>query len=113
MISLAAGSVFSSIDQVDHWRTIIFSVLTFSQMGNAFACRSDDPVSGLAKSNVYLWSAIALTCLLQLAVIYVPLLQHVFHTCPLSMVELLACLGSGVVVFGLIEIQKRFFTSKQ
>jgi len=112
IISLASGSILSTTDQLDHWRTIIFSILTFSQMGNAFACRSDDPVFGIAKSNILLWGAIALTCLLQLAVIYVPFLQNIFDTCSLSAMELLACLGSGVVVFGLIEVMKLVFRNK-
>ncbi len=111
--SLAAGNLLSTTAQVDHWRTIIFCVLTFAQMGNAFSCRSDDPIFGIAKSNVLLWFAIALTCLLQVAVVYVPFLQNIFDTCSLTAFELLACLGSGVLVFGLIEVQKVIFGSRR
>jgi Ca2+-transporting ATPase len=109
IFSLASGSILSTTAQLDHWRTIIFCVLTFSQMGNALACRSDDSVFGISKSNYLLWGAIALTCLLQLAVVYVPFLQNIFHTCSLSVIETLTCLGLGVVVFGLIEAQKLVF----
>jgi Ca2+-transporting ATPase len=109
--SLAGGSLLSTPDpdQPDHWRTIIFCVLTFSQMGNAFACRSDEPIFGIGKSNLWLTAAVAMTCLLQIAVVYVPFLQTIFRTCPLSTLELLACLGSGFLVFGLIELLKIVF----
>jgi Ca2+-transporting ATPase len=111
--SLAAGSLLSSTEQLDHWRTIIFCVLTFAQMGNAFSCRSDDSIFGIAKPNVLLWIAVALTCLLQVAVVYVPFLQNIFDTCALTAFELLACLGSGAFVFGLIEAQKVIFASRR
>ena len=79
-------------------------------MGNALACRSDLPVL-LAKNvrqNLWLWGAIGFTCVLQIAVIYVPGLQTVFDTQALTLSELLICLAMGVVVFILIEFQKRF-----
>lgn len=111
ILSLASGSLLSTTAQLDHWRTIIFSVLTFAQMGNAFACRSDRSVFSMDRPNYLLWGAVVLTCLMQLAVVYAPFMQNIFDTCSLSTWELLACMGIGAFVFGLIEIQKLVFTS--
>lgn len=112
VLSLASGSLLSSTERLDHWRTIIFSVLTFAQLGNAFACRSDESLFGVTRPNLYLWGAIAVTCLLQLAVVYLPFLQNVFDTCPISIFELAICAASGFVVLALIEAQKLLFQRK-
>ncbi len=108
ILSLLSGTLLSSIENVDHWRTIIFSSLTFAQMGNALACRSDSPVlfARNIRQNGWLWSAIAFTCALQLAVIYLPGMQNVFETESLAWWELLTCVAMGVVVLILIEVQK-------
>ena len=47
-----------------------------------------------------------LTLGLQLALIYVPLLQPIFQTAPLTGVELGACLGLATVVFVTMETSK-------
>lgn len=91
-----------------HWRTMIFTVLTLSQMGNALAIRSENDslfTIGLL-SNRPLLAAILLTFLLQLAVIYLPVLQQVFQTTHLSLSELLTCLLLSTVVFIAIECRK-------
>ncbi len=113
VLALVAGSVLASSESnVDHWRTIIFSVLTFSQMGNALACRSESPLlfGKNTQPNLYLWGAIATTCVLQLAVVYAPPLQAVFDTQALSLLELSACFVSGGLVYGLLESQKLVFS---
>ena len=108
-ISLIAGSVIGLREtDVDHWRTVIFTVLTFAQMSNAIACRSDRSAfwKGNAKQNWWLWCALASTVLLQLAVIYLPPLQEVFHTRALSLFDLTVCLAFSASVFVLIELKK-------
>jgi Ca2+-transporting ATPase len=50
--------------------------------------------------------AVGLTLGLQLAVLYVPFLQPVFKTAPLSLWELSACLGMSTVVFWAVEVEK-------
>jgi Ca2+-transporting ATPase len=51
-------------------------------------------------------AAVALTVGLQLAVIYVPFLQGVFKTTPLSGVELVVSLALSTVVFWVMELEK-------
>jgi Ca2+-transporting ATPase len=90
------------------WGTIIFTVLTLSQMGNVLALRSGrDSLFRIGVfSNPLMIGAVALTLLLQLAVIYVPYLQKVFHTVPLDANQLLLCLAISSVVFFSVELQK-------
>jgi Ca2+-transporting ATPase len=57
-------------------------------------------------SNVPLLGAVALTFFLQLATIYVPFLNGVFKTAPLSAAELTICLVSSTVVFVAVEMEK-------
>jgi len=57
-------------------------------------------------SNLPLVAAVASTLVLQLAVIYLPALQPLFRTQPLSAGELALCFGLAGVVFVVVEIEK-------
>ena len=91
-----------------HWRSMTFTVLALSQMGHVLAIRAD--YASLfrigAGSNRPLLAAVALTLLLQLATLYVPALNAVFGTEPLSGLELLLSLALSSVVFFAVEIEK-------
>jgi Ca2+-transporting ATPase len=91
-----------------NWQTIVFTVLCLSQMGNVLALRSEKESvfsQGLF-SNKPLFGAIILTFLLQMATIYVPFLNPIFKTNPLSLNELLFTLGLSSVVFVAAEFEK-------
>ena len=90
------------------WQTIVFTVLTLSQMGNALAIRSErDSLFQIGLlSNLPLLGAVTLTTGLQLAVIYVPLLEQLFQTTALSLGELMVCLALSTVVFWGVELEK-------
>jgi Ca2+-transporting ATPase len=89
-------------------QTVIFTTLAFAQMWQALAIRSNRHALfsiGLL-SNKPLLGAILLTFGLQLAVVYVPFLQAIFQTAPLSLADLgLSLLGSSLV-FIIIELEK-------
>jgi Ca2+-transporting ATPase len=91
-----------------HWRSMTFTVLALSQMGHVLAIRTD--YASLFRigvgSNRPLLGAVALTLLLQLATLYVPALNGVFGTEPLSGPELLLSLALSSVVFVAVEIEK-------
>jgi Ca2+-transporting ATPase len=91
-----------------HWRSIVFTVITLSQMGNALAIRSSrDSLFQIGIfSNNALIASVLLTFALQMAVIYWRPLQQVFQTTALSWSELLACLVLSTVVFWAVEAQK-------
>lgn len=91
-----------------HWQTMVFTVLTLSQMAHVMAIRSETDALwriGLL-SNRPLLGAVLLTFALQMAVVYVPALNPIFKTEPLSLAELGICLGAAVVVAVAVEIEK-------
>ena len=91
-----------------HWQTMVFTVLTLAQMAHLMAIRSERESllsQGLA-GNLPLAGAVALTLALQMATIYVPALQPIFHTQPLSAAELALCFALAAVVFVAVEIEK-------
>jgi Ca2+-transporting ATPase len=104
--SLVTQAVATELDL--HWQTMVFTVLCFSQMGHALAVRSDRQSlfqQGLF-SNRSLLGAVLLTVVLQLATIYVPLLQPIFKTEALSLAELTAAIATSSVVFWAVELEK-------
>ena len=91
-----------------HWQSMVFTVLTLSQMGHVLAIRSERDsffVQG-PFSNLPLLGATLLTLALQMAVLFVPALQPIFKTEALSLDELLLCLALSSVVFIAVEIEK-------
>lgn len=98
--ALAAGN--------SHWQTMVFTVLTLSQMAHVMTIRSEREslwTLGL-RSNLPLLGAVALTFLLQMATIYVPLLNPIFKTEPLTLSELAICLGAAAVAGLAVELEK-------
>ena len=91
-----------------HWQTMVFTVLCLSQIGNVLALRSDSRslLSLGLLSNKPLLGAFLLTFALQMAVIYVPVLNPIFKTEPLSPAELLLALLLSSTVFVAVELEK-------
>jgi Ca2+-transporting ATPase len=98
----------------DGWQTMVFTVLSLSQMGHVMAVRSDRESLfrlGLFSNKPLLW-AVLLTFVLQMATIYVPFLNPIFKTVPLSAAELGFSLILSSVVFVAVEIEKWVFRRK-
>jgi Ca2+-transporting ATPase len=98
-----------------HWQTMIFTVLCFLQLGHVMAIRSEREslfTQGLL-SNKPLLASVAVTVALQLATIYVPSLNPVFRTQPLSAPELAMVLVLSSIVFIAVEIEKLVKRSKK
>lgn len=92
------------------WQTMVFTVLALSQMGHVLAIRSERDslfTTGLF-SNKPLLGAVALTFILQMATIYVPFMNNIFHTTPLTLKELGFTIAMSSVVFIAVEIEKYF-----
>ena len=92
----------------DHWQTMVFTVLTLSQLAHVVAIRSEKEsffVNGFF-SNPAMAATIIFTFALQMATIYVPVLNPIFKTQALSMGELAICLVMSSVVFFAVEIEK-------
>jgi len=95
---------------IEEWQTMVFTVLCLTQLGHVLAIRSEKQSlfrQGLF-SNKYLLGAVVLTFLLQMATVYVPFLNPIFKTAPLSGGELLVTVGLSAVVFVAVEIEKAF-----
>jgi len=93
---------------VDYWQTVVFTVLTVSQLFHSLAVRSECASLldiGLF-SNMPMLAAVSVTLLLQLAVIYVPALNVIFHTQPLPLADLAVCLALSSLVLVVVEIEK-------
>lgn len=93
---------------IENWQTMVLTVLCLSQLGHVLAIRSESESlfkRGLL-SNKPLLSALVLTFGLQMAIIYVPFLNPVFHTAPLTFNELLITLVLSSLVFFAVEAEK-------
>ncbi|TSA53733.1 MAG: calcium-translocating P-type ATPase, PMCA-type [Nitrosomonadaceae bacterium] len=91
-----------------HWQTMVFTVLTLTQLAHVLAIRSEkDSLFAIGLfSNRPMALAIVVTFLLQLATIYLPALNPIFKTEPLDMTELALCIGAASVVLIAVEIEK-------
>ena len=92
----------------EHWQTMVFTTLIFSQLVHVMVIRSDKTslfTIGFT-SNPMLLVTIAITVALQLIVIYTPTLQAIFKTQPLSGQELGVCVLLASVIFFAVEIEK-------
>jgi Ca2+-transporting ATPase len=93
---------------VEYWQTVVFTVLTVSQLFHSLAVRSESASLfriGLF-SNLPMLGAVILTVLLQLTVIYLPSFNAVFHTRPLPLFDLAICLGLSSLVLLGVEVEK-------
>lgn len=94
--------------QMENWQTMVFTVLSLSQLGHVLAVRSDRTFlyrQGLL-SNLPLLGSVVLTFLLQMAVVYMPPLNTIFKTQPLTLTELGICIMLSMVVFHAVELEK-------
>jgi Ca2+-transporting ATPase len=103
---LAAWGVLPLEEEI--WRTMVFNTLCLAQMGNALAVRSDRfTVAQLGLlSNKPMILAVVVTFLLQLALIYVPFLQGIFRTKPLTASQFAISLGLSTIVLITVETVK-------
>ena len=97
------GGIIDGSSSLTEARTVAFTTLVLAQLWNCLNARSDRAsfVHHLF-TNPLLWGAIALSLLLQVAVVHLPLLNDAFDTEPLSPGQWAVCgaLGGAVLVVG-------------
>lgn len=105
-IDLPGGLVEGS-GTLSEARTLAFTTLVLAQLFNCFNARSDR-VSAFHHlfTNRLLWGAIALSLLLQVAVVYVPFLNDAFDTTRLGAGDWLLCTALASVVLWADEARK-------
>ncbi|MGH7231266.1 MAG: cation transporting ATPase C-terminal domain-containing protein, partial [Nitrospiraceae bacterium] len=90
-------------------QTMAFNTLVFFSLFTVFNARSDERSAFVGMfSNKWLWGAILLAVLLQLAVIYIPFLQQAFSTVSLTAGDWLKCAAVASSVLWLRELSKLF-----
>ncbi len=111
MAGVVLGLQAGAIHQGDtHWQTMVFTTLCLLQLGHVLAIRSERLSlfkQGLL-SNMMLLGSVLVTILLQMGTIYVPALNTLFKTEPLTAGELLLVFGLSSTVFVAVEIEKLF-----
>jgi len=101
------GGLISGTSDLDHARTMGFTVLVLAQLFNAFNSRSDhESAFHRLFTNYRLFGAVALSLVLQVLVVHVPFLNEAFSTVPLSIGEWLTCLAIGSLVLWAEEAKK-------
>ena len=101
------GGVLGGSGDIVEGRTMAFTTLVLAQLFNTFNARSDR-VSAFHNlfTNRALWGAIALSLVLQVAVVQVPFLNDAFDTTPLGTDDWLICVGLASVVLWADEVKK-------
>ncbi|HEX6663381.1 MAG TPA: HAD-IC family P-type ATPase, partial [Gaiellaceae bacterium] len=101
------GGIIGGSGNVVEARTMAFTTLVLAQLFNCFNARSDR-TSAFHRlfTNRLLWAAIALSALLQVAVVQLSFLNDAFDTHPLGLDEWLICVGLASVVLWAGEAKK-------
>jgi Ca2+-transporting ATPase len=101
------GGLIPGQGTLHYAQTMTFTTLVLAQLFNVFNARSD--VTSAFRSlftNKWVWLAILISLLLQIAVVYVPLLQTAFKTVPLQITDWLFCLVVASMVLWGRELTK-------
>jgi magnesium-transporting ATPase (P-type) len=105
-LRLEGGLLGGSGDIVEA-RTMAFTTLVFAQLFNAFNARSDRTSAfHHLFTNKVLWGALALSAILQVAVVQLPFLNDAFDTTSLGIDEWLLCVGLASIVLWSDETKK-------
>jgi P-type Ca2+ transporter type 2C len=102
-----AGGLLGGSGDIEEARTMAFTTLVLAQLFNCFNARSDRTSAfHHLFTNRWLWAAIALSLLLQIAVVQLPFLNEPFDTAPLTAGGWLTCAGLASIVLWADEAKK-------
>ncbi len=101
------GGIVGESGGIEEARTMAFTTLVLAQLFNCFNARSD-LTSAFRRmfTNRLLWLALALSVLLQVAVVHLPFLQAPFSTSALSLADWAICTALASVVLWADEARK-------
>jgi len=101
------GGLIEGSGNMRYAQTMAFTTLVFFSLFTVFNARSDERSAFVGLfSNKWLWGAVLLSFLLQVAVIYIPFLQQAFSTASLSFGDWLLCAAVASSVLWLREASK-------
>lgn len=105
------GGLIEGNDDVATGRTVAFTVLVILQLVNTLSVRHAHRSMFIGVlSNHWLWLALAVGLLLQLLVVYLPILNAAFSTVPLDGQHWLLVIGCAVVFVILEELRRAVVT---
>jgi magnesium-transporting ATPase (P-type) len=101
------GGLIEGTHELANARTAAFTTLVFAQLFNCFNARSES-VSAFRQMfvNPWLWGAIALSIVLQVAVVHVGFLNIAFGTVSLAPDQWLVCVAMASAVLWFDELRK-------
>ncbi|MHB1209111.1 MAG: cation-translocating P-type ATPase [Acidimicrobiales bacterium] len=90
------------------WQTMVFTTLSLLQLAHSVAVRSEQrSVFRMSmRTNRWLYASVLATFVVQMMVVYVGPLQKIFHTGPLSLVQLGVVLVASSSVLFAVEVEK-------
>jgi magnesium-transporting ATPase (P-type) len=101
------GGLIEGFGDMRYAHTMAFTTLVLFSLFTVFNARSDEQSAFAGMfSNKWLWGAVLLSLLLQVAVIYIPFLQQAFSTVSLSLDDWLRCAAVASSVLWLSELSK-------
>jgi Ca2+-transporting ATPase len=91
-----------------HASTVVFTTLVLAQVFHAFNTRSQEESAFTKRlfTNGWLWAAVVVCVLLQFAAVYLPLLQRVLHTAPLTFSDWSIVTGFSLATVAVVELVK-------
>ena len=107
------NGLFEGADDLATARTAGFTVLVLAQLINCLNCRSETASAfNHVFVNPWLWCALGLSLLLQVAVVNLGFLNTAFGTEPLSWSQWLICLTMASAVLWFSELRKLFLRAR-
>ncbi|MBK7389159.1 MAG: cation transporting ATPase C-terminal domain-containing protein [Bacteroidetes bacterium] len=109
MAAVTIGVQVFALEQNYHWQTMVFTVLSLSQLGHVLAIRSEKEFlyqQGIF-TNIRLFSSVLFTFLLQMLVIYINRERNLQKQGLYQQEELAICMLASAVVFHAVELEKR------
>jgi magnesium-transporting ATPase (P-type) len=101
------GGLIDGTHDLANARTAAFTTLVLAQLYNCFNARSERTSAFRHLFvNPWLWGAIALSLLLQVAVVHVGFLNVAFGTVPLTVNQWITCAAMASIVLWVSELRK-------
>lgn len=101
------GGLLEGDNSMPFARTMGFTTLVFFQLFNIFSARSPvESVFGTLFLNKWVWAAVMFSLVLQVLVIYLPVMQVAFGTVSLGIWDWVVCALVGSSVLWLLELKK-------
>ncbi len=107
--------LFKAGVEIDHLRTLMFSILGAKSLLSIFSLRSlSRPIWQLNPfSNLYIWLAVGLSAGLLLLAIYLPPLQGLLGTASIGLKDWMTILGFSIFNLILLEATKLYYSNKE